>query len=63
VLGARLDPQRAFVVGDTPLDVQAAHAADAVGVGVASGHFGVEELRAAGADHVLDSLEEPLPLE
>jgi phosphoglycolate phosphatase len=63
VLGARLDPQRAFVVGDTPLDVQAAHAADAIGVGVASGHFGVEELRAAGADHVLDSLEEPLPLE
>lgn len=62
VLGHPLDPRRAFVVGDTPLDVQAAHAAGAVGVGVASGHYGVEELRAAGAEHVLASLEEELPV-
>ena len=62
VLGHPLDPQRAFVVGDTPLDVEAAHAAGAIGVGVASGHFGVAELRAAGADHVLSSMEEPLPV-
>jgi hypothetical protein len=29
---------------------------------VASGHFSVAQLQAAGADHVLTSLEEELPL-
>jgi phosphoglycolate phosphatase len=62
VLGHPFEARRAFVVGDTPLDVEAAHAAGAVGVGVASGHYGVEELRAAGAEHVLASLEEELPV-
>jgi phosphoglycolate phosphatase-like HAD superfamily hydrolase len=60
--GARLDPTRVLVVGDTPLDIAAAHAAGAVAVGVASGHFGIDDLAAAGADHVLASLEEALPL-
>lgn len=60
--GGRLDPSRCAVVGDTPLDITAAHAAEAVAVGVASGHFSVDDLRAAGADHVLASLEEELPL-
>jgi phosphoglycolate phosphatase len=60
--GGPLDPARCSVVGDTPLDIAAAHAAGAVAVGVASGHFGVDELRAAGADHVVGSLEEELPL-
>jgi phosphoglycolate phosphatase-like HAD superfamily hydrolase len=49
-------------VGDTPLDIAAAHGAGAVAVGVASGHFGPDELHAAGADHVVVSLEEGLPL-
>jgi hypothetical protein len=31
-------------------------------VAVASGHFGVEALRESGADHVLSSLEQELPL-
>jgi phosphoglycolate phosphatase len=60
--GGALDPGRCSVVGDTPLDISAAHAANAVAVGVASGHFTVDDLRAAGADYVLDSLEEELPL-
>jgi phosphoglycolate phosphatase len=60
-LGHRLDPSRAIVVGDTPLDVSAAHGAGAVAVGVATGHFSVDELRATGAEHVLATLEEPLP--
>lgn len=60
--GAPLEPARCAVVGDTPLDISAAHAADAVAVGVASGHFTVDDLRAAGADYVLASLEEELPL-
>jgi phosphoglycolate phosphatase len=60
--GASLDLHRVLVVGDTPHDIAAARAAGAVSVGVASGHFGVDELRAAGADHVLASLEDGFPL-
>jgi phosphoglycolate phosphatase len=60
--GRPLEPGRCSVVGDTPLDIEAAHAAGAVAVGVASGHFSVDELREAGADHALASLEEDLPL-
>jgi phosphoglycolate phosphatase len=62
VLGASVDPHRALVVGDTPLDIDAAHAASAIGVGVATGHYDVEQLREAGADAVLRTLEEELPL-
>ena len=50
-----------FVVGDTPLDIAAAEGVGAVSVGVASGHYGVEELEAAGADHVLASLAHRFP--
>jgi len=56
-----LEPGEAMVVGDTPLDIAAAQGAGAVSVGVASGHYGVEDLRAAGADHVLASLADPFP--
>jgi phosphoglycolate phosphatase len=61
LLGMELDPQSALVVGDTPLDIAAAHGAGAIGVGVASGHFTAEQLRDAGAHSVLESLREPLP--
>ena len=44
------------LVGDTPLDVDAAHEAGARAVAVASGPYGVEQLRAAGADDVLADL-------
>jgi len=60
--GNGLKPHHCLVVGDTPLDIAAAHGAGAVALGVASGHFGVAELEAAGADHVIASLEEELPL-
>jgi phosphoglycolate phosphatase len=49
------------VVGDTPRDVEAAETAGVVSVGVASGKYSVDELRAAGADHVMSSLKEPFP--
>ena len=62
LLGEPLDPRQVLVVGDTPHDVEAAHGAGAVAVGVATGRFDAEALRDAGADHVLGSLEEPLPL-
>jgi phosphoglycolate phosphatase len=61
ILGASLDPRRVLVVGDTPKDIDAAHAASAIGVGVASGHYTLDALRQAGADYVLRSLEEDLP--
>jgi phosphoglycolate phosphatase-like HAD superfamily hydrolase len=62
VLGRPVDPARVPVVGDTPLDIEAAHGAGAIGVGVATGHFSVDELRAAGADYVLRTLEEEIPV-
>jgi phosphoglycolate phosphatase-like HAD superfamily hydrolase len=57
----RLTPADVYVVGDTPLDIGAARAAGAVSVGVATGHYSVAELRAAGGDHVLGSLAEAFP--
>ncbi len=60
-LHSRLTPSQVAVVGDTPRDIEAARAAGAISVGVASGHFSVDELTAAGADHVLASLEERFP--
>jgi phosphoglycolate phosphatase len=60
-LHARLSPGQVFVVGDTPKDIEAARAAGAVSVGVASGNYSVDELHEAGGDHVLGSLEEPFP--
>ena len=61
LLGMDVDPQQALVVGDTPLDITAAHGAGAIAVGVASGHFTAGQLEQAGADAVLESLSEPLP--
>jgi phosphoglycolate phosphatase len=62
VCGGNVDRDRSFAVGDTPVDVEAAHGAGIRIVAVATGEYGVEELRAAGADHALATLEEPLPL-
>jgi phosphoglycolate phosphatase-like HAD superfamily hydrolase len=62
VLGHHVDPRTVPVVGDTPLDIEAAHGAGALGIGVATGHYSVDELRAAGADRVLRTLEEELPV-
>ena len=60
--GNLLRPSDCLVVGDTPLDISAAHGAGAVAIGVATGHYGVDELRASGADHVVASLEDGLPV-
>jgi phosphoglycolate phosphatase len=62
VSGGSVTPDHAFVVGDTPHDVAAAHAAGIPCVGVASHHYTAEELRASGADWVIDSLADGLPL-
>jgi phosphoglycolate phosphatase len=52
-----------FVIGDTPRDIEAAHAAGCSAIGIATGHYDVAALRAAGADHVLETLESELPLD
>jgi phosphoglycolate phosphatase len=61
LLDGPLDLSEVLVVGDTPLDIAAAEGVGAVSVGVASGRYGVDELGAAGADHVLASLVDPFP--
>ena len=61
VYGADVGPEQAFVVGDTPRDAEAAHAAGMKCVNVASGHFDEEQLRDGGGDWVMGSLEDPLP--
>jgi phosphoglycolate phosphatase len=45
------------VVGDTPRDIAAAHAAGARAVAVATGSYSVDELEAAGADEAYPTLE------
>jgi phosphoglycolate phosphatase len=62
VYGEPVPPEQAIVVGDTPHDVEAAHAAGIQCVGVGSHHFDVDELRAAHADYAIASLAEGLPL-
>jgi len=49
-------PEDVFVVGDTPHDVACALAVGVVPVGVATGSFGVADLRASGADIVFQDL-------
>jgi phosphoglycolate phosphatase len=61
VHGAPVAPAEAIVVGDTPHDVESAHAAGLECVGVASHEFDADQLRAAGADYVIESLAEGLP--
>jgi phosphoglycolate phosphatase-like HAD superfamily hydrolase len=56
VVGVDPGPENAVVVGDTPLDIEAAHLAGAVALGVGTGSYGVEQLRASGADHALSDL-------
>jgi phosphoglycolate phosphatase len=62
VSGDTLDLARCFSCGDTPRDVQAGHGAGIRVVGVATGEYTTEELVEAGADTVIHSLVEGLPL-
>lgn len=51
-----------FDIDGTLIDLDGAHAAGIACVGVAGHHFGVEQMRGAGADYALASLQEALPL-
>jgi len=60
VYGAPLRAEQALVLGDTPRDVTSAHAAGIQCLGVASHQYNADQLRDAGADFVIESLEEGL---
>jgi phosphoglycolate phosphatase len=62
MFGEDLPNTEIFVIGDTPLDIQAAHAVGCTAIGVATGHYDADALREAGADHVVATLEQELPL-
>jgi phosphoglycolate phosphatase len=62
VYGDPVPLERAIAVGDTPLDVEGAHAAGIACVGVGSHNYTVEQLRDAGADYAIASLADGLPL-
>ena len=62
MLGQDVPNAEIYVIGDTPLDIQAAHAADCTAIAVATGRYDVAALEEAGADHVLESLEDDLPI-
>lgn len=49
-------PHDVLVVGDTPHDVACARAAGAIPVGVATGSYTLEQMRASGADVVFSDL-------
>jgi phosphoglycolate phosphatase-like HAD superfamily hydrolase len=51
-----LEPARVVIIGDTPLDIDCAHAHGAMAVAVATGHYTTDELTAAGGDLVLETL-------
>lgn len=57
--GEDFSGQATVLIGDTPLDVEAALATGARAVAVATGHFGTGQLAAAGAHAVLPYLTDP----
>lgn len=54
-------PGRIVVIGDTPLDVDCAHAYGARALAVATGLHSADELRSTGADLTVDTLTEVSP--
>ncbi|MEO7193669.1 MAG: HAD family hydrolase [Pseudonocardiaceae bacterium] len=62
VYGEAVSPTQCLLIGDTPHDAEGAHAAGITCVGVASHNFSAEQLKAGGADYVITSLTEGLPL-
>jgi phosphoglycolate phosphatase-like HAD superfamily hydrolase len=61
VSGGALPGAACLAVGDTPRDVKAGHGAGIRVVGVATGSYSVEQLREAGADFALASVERGFP--
>jgi phosphoglycolate phosphatase len=62
MLGKDVPNTQIYVIGDTPRDIEAAHAVGCTAIAVATGHYDVEALREAGADHVVETLEQEIPI-
>jgi phosphoglycolate phosphatase len=63
MLGEDVPNTEIYVIGDTPLDIKAAHAVDCTAIAVATGKYDRAALLEEGADHVLETLEEELPID
>jgi phosphoglycolate phosphatase len=61
VSGGTLSRAACIAVGDTPRDIRAGHGAGLEVVGVATGRYSVEDLREAGADWALPTVEADFP--
>ena len=61
VSGGTLADEACIAVGDTPRDIIAGHGAGLKVVGVATGRYSVDELRDAGADWALPTVEADFP--
>jgi phosphoglycolate phosphatase len=61
-VGSPVDPRRVVVVGDTPRDIDCAHAHGCLAFAVATGAYDTAALAAAGADVVVSDLGDPKPL-
>lgn len=57
-----IDASHIVVIGDTPLDVDCAHAHGARAVAVSTGEYSLDDLAATGAEIVVDSLEALHPI-
>jgi phosphoglycolate phosphatase len=60
--GLPVDPRRVVIVGDTPRDVECAHAHGCFAFAVATGGYPAGALVAAGGDRVVADLGDPTPL-
>jgi phosphoglycolate phosphatase len=58
ILGINTIPEKCVVIGDTPRDVRCSKVHGAHSIGVATGPYSKDSLKDAGADIVVDSLEE-----
>jgi len=63
MLGQDVPNTKIYVIGDTPLDIRAAHEVGCTAIAVATGHYDSAALAEARADHVLETLEQELPLD
>jgi phosphoglycolate phosphatase len=61
VSGGSLADEACIAVGDTPRDVKAGHGAGVKVVGVATGSYSLDQLREAGADWCLETVERGFP--
>jgi len=51
-----------IAIGDTPRDVEAGHTIGIRVIGVATGHFPAKSLEEAGADWVIETVEDGFPV-